>query len=75
MARCYVAASADALGAARDAALAATGVRVFRGLRGEGLSGPGGREECYFEWVLGPEQLLLDDDLVLRAWEALLAAL
>lgn len=75
----YVAADADALVAARDAALEQTGVRVFRRLRAEGV-GEGGRE-CYWEWLVGPDhcrEWLVDelgDELVLGAWRAFLAAL
>ena len=62
-----------ALDAARDAALRETGVRVYRKLRGEGV-GPES-SECYFEWVVGPGQLGLSDELVLGAWAAFLRAL
>ena len=72
-AHCYLRAHADVLDAARDAALRETGVRVYRRLRGEGV-GEGG-SECYFEWVIGPEQLGLSDELVLGAWAAFLRAL
>ena len=71
MAHCYVAADADALVAARDAALEQTGVRVFRRLRAEGV-GEGGRE-CYWEWLLGPDEL--GDEVVVGAWRAFLEAL
>ena len=71
MARCYVTGDAGALVAARDAALEQTGVRVFRKLRAEGVGE--GEKECYFEWLLGPDEL--SDEVVLGAWSAFLGAL
>lgn len=72
-AHCYLTGRAEDLAAARDAALAATGVRVFRRLRAEGVGDEA--RECYFEWVVGPQQLALSEELVLRAWTAFLEAL
>jgi len=72
-AHCYLRGSADVLDAARDAALRETGVRVYRKLRGEGVGAES--SECYFEWVVGPGQLGLSDELVLGAWAAFLRAL
>ena len=72
-AHCYLKGSAEQLDAARDAALAETGVRIYRKLRCVGV-GPN-REECYFEWVVGPEQLKLSEDLIMQAWDSFLRAL
>ena len=72
-AHCYLLGSSDDLDAARDAALRETGVRIYCRLRGEGVGAE--RSECYFEWVVGPEQLELSDELVLGAWAAFLRAL
>ena len=72
-AHCYLLGTAAALDTARDAALRETGVRVYRKLRGEGVGAES--SECYFEWVVGPGQLGLSDELVLGAWAAFLRAL
>jgi len=72
-AHCYLRGSAAQLDAARDSALAETGVRIYRRLREEGVGADG--DECYFEWVIGPEQLSLSEELILRAWATFLGAL
>lgn len=78
MVHCYIrtGVSMAELDAAHEEAAAATGVRLWNGLRGTGY-GPDGGESggWYFEWSMGPDNCQIDTDRMLEGWKALGASM
>uniref|UniRef100_A0A7S4AYD4 Uncharacterized protein n=1 Tax=Chrysotila carterae TaxID=13221 RepID=A0A7S4AYD4_CHRCT len=72
-AHCYIRGSAEQLDAARDEVLAELDIKLYNKLRACGV-GPG-KDECYFEITVGPNNIEIPDDVFVHAWSCFFEAL